>query len=160
MKLIQCTGSLIAVFAISACSSSSNDLNPFETTSVETTSAVASSSVTPTTARSAPRTTRQAGSFAEQFDQMTETSCKDDVSPAECMYERRAYLDFFERSAMQTLPSSYHENVNSMVEMLNGQHDEFVSKGCLSDPSSEDCAIPLMLSDTGMMALGVMFSAQ
>jgi hypothetical protein len=161
MKTIRWIGALFGFLILTACSSSNDELEKTETTSTTSISAVAPSSAKPvTTTRPAPRTTRQAKSFAEQFDQMTSTSCKEDVSPAECMYERLAYLDFFERSAMQTLDSSYHESVNNMVGMLRDQHYDFVSQGCLVDSSSQKCSIALMLSDTGMTTLGVMFSAR
>jgi hypothetical protein len=161
MKTIRLIGALVGFSVLAACSSSNDDLENPETTSTTNISTVAPSSAKPMiTTRSAPRTTRQAASFAEQFDQMTSASCKEDVSPAECMYERLAYLDFFERSAMQTLDSSYHESVTGMVGTLRDQHHTFVSQGCLVDSSSQECSVALMLSDVGMTALGVMFSAR
>ena len=112
------------------------------------------------TTRAAVRATTQAASMAEQYEQMTSTSCSKDVDPVQCMYERRAYVEFFERSAMQTVDASYHDSLNQMFEMLYGQHNDFVSKGCPANPSAEGCSIPLMISDTSMSMLGTMFSVE
>jgi len=98
--------------------------------------------------------------MSEQFDQMTSTACADDVDPVTCMYERRAYVEFFERSAMQSLDPSYHDSLNQMFEILYNQHDDFVSKGCPANLDSDGCSLPLMISDTSMMTLGVMFSVE
>ena len=98
--------------------------------------------------------------MAEQFDQMTSTACADDADPVACMYERQAYVKFFERSAMQTLDPSYHDSLNQMFEILYTQHDDFVAKGCPAILDSEGCSVPLMISDTSMLTLGVMFSVE
>lgn len=98
--------------------------------------------------------------MAEQHERMTSTKCRDDVDPVQCMYDRQAYLEFFERSAAQSLDPSYDESLNGMFETLYGQHAEFVSKGCPTDPSAEGCSFAIMFSDIGMTALGVMFSVK
>ena len=160
MKSILQIASLVVVLALAACDFASDEPSSSEGGTVDSISTVSSSAMPMSTTRAAARTTEQADSMAEQYEKMTSTSCSQDVDPVHCMYERRAYVEFFERSAMQTVDASYHDSLNQMFEMLYGQHNDFVSKGCPADPSAEDCSIPLMISDTSMSMLGAMFSVQ
>ncbi|WP_416063203.1 hypothetical protein [Rhodococcus indonesiensis] len=151
----------VAVAVLGACGASTGgDPAPDRAAALSKSTTVSTSASRATTAPPAPRTTRQAASMAEQFEQMTSTSCREDVDPVACMYVRRAYIEFFERSAMRSVDASYHESLSEMLQHVYTQHDEFVTKGCPASPNTDECKIPLMISDMVMVTLGALFSVE